>query len=142
MAGAEAVRADPLHALIIALDGGKVKAAAADVGILVLAETAQVNALAIEQEMAILNLEGTDADLVAVLVNDLAAVHDADDKGVQVSGVDVPQLGIGNLQRAGLAAGFGNLGAAVIDLNHNIMIAIGDDGVVGLGAALNNAVDN
>lgn len=100
VAGAEAVCADPLHQLVIALDGSQVQAAAADVGIFVLAKTAQIHRFAVEQEVAILNFKGTDADLVKIFIDHGVAIGNADDEVVQVSGVHIPQLSIPDEENA------------------------------------------
>ena len=140
VAGAEAVGTDPLHQLVIALDGGQVEAAAADVCILVLAEAAQVDGLAVQQEVAVLDLEGADADLLGVLVDDGAAVVDADDDVVQVGGVNVPELGVLDDQSTFLAGSLSDLGGAVVQLHGHVVAAVGGDGVIDLGAVRSQAV--
>ena len=140
VAGAEAVCADPLHQLVIALDGSQVQAAAADVGIFVLAKTPQIHRFAVEQEVAIPNFKGTDADLVKIFIDHGVAIGNADDEVVQVSGVHIPQLSIGDFQSAGFAAGFGHLGGAIQHFHRHIMAAIRGYGIVYLGTAVHQAV--
>ena len=140
VAGAEAVCADPLHQLVIALDGSQVQAAAADVGIFVLAKTAQIHRFAVEQEVAIFNFKGTDADLVKIFIDHGVAIGNADDEVVQVSGMHIPQLSVGDFQSAGFAAGFGHLGGAVQHFHRHIMAAIRGYGIVYLGTAVHQAV--
>ena len=140
VAGAEAVGTDPLHQLVVALDGGEVEAAAADIGVLVLAEAAQIDGLAVQQEMAVLDLEGADADLLGVFIDHGTAVVDADDDIVQVSSVDVPQLCVLDDEGAFLAGGLSNLGGAVVQLDGDFVVAVGGDGVIDLSALGSQAV--
>ena len=137
VAGAEAVGTDPLHQLIIALDGGQIQTAAADVGVLMLAEAAQIDGLAVQKEVAVLDLKGADADLLMVFVHNGLAIGDANNKAVQVGSVDIPQPDILDMQRAALAIGMCDLFCTVIHIHADGMVTVRCNGVgnIGVGAA-------
>ena len=95
-----------------------------------LAEAAQVDGLAVQQEVAVLDLKGTDTDSLCILVHHGFAIGDADHKVVQVRGMDVPQLDIVNVQGAGFAFGMGDLFGAVQHVNADRMTAVGGHSIV------------
>ena len=140
VAGAEAVCADPLHQLKIPLDGRQIKPAAPDVGILVPTEAPQIDRAAVEQETSVPDLKGADADPVQILVHHRAALVDADDQIVEIGGVDIPQLGVFDHQRASGAGAFGHPGGAVVKLHSHGVGAVGGHGIVDLGPGLGQAV--
>src|SRR5699024_8173961 len=143
MAGAEAVRADPLHALIVTLDCDKVQPAAAQVGVLMLAKAAQIDRLAVKQELAVRALKGTHAGLLIILIHNGGTIHNPHNKVVQVGSVHIPQMGVCNVEGAGLAGALGNLVAlGVVDLNHTVVVAVGHNSVIHIGVGAIQVVNN
>ena len=105
-----------------------------------LAEAAQIDGLAVQKEVAVLDLKGADADLLMVFVHNGLAIGDANDKAVQVGGVDIPQLDILDMQRAALAIGMCDLFCTVIHIHADGMVTVRCNGVGNIGGGAAEAV--
>ena len=110
--GAERVRPDPVQQLEVVDEVGVVVALAEDRVVLVLAETFEVERLAVDQELGAANLHGADADvLVDRVPHDASAVDELDLEVVEVSVAGCPEADVGHVQGAARPAPGGDLGA-------------------------------
>ena len=69
---------------------------APDVEVLVHAEAAEVEGLAVDQEAGAVHAHRPDADRLVIAVDQFVAVHDVDLQVVEVAAAGPPQLGVGH----------------------------------------------